>query len=217
MEMDIHCVDHMRLCKWEARCSDRYTEVKKDTNTGYQKREHRLTGRGSQMFSGTPAVVHIHRKYLRTQNNTNQKTFFFFQRLKTSQQERKALPHDSTLCFFCFLNPFCLFVCFLFWIFGGWRGVKVQSQFLVPSSLQGRFHDNSIGDDAVCWIQQGTGILWIQGPLLRMDVTESKVTAVSYWRWRSESFYSVRHRAVHFLSNFKHDSFRFPLFCLLLL
>lgn len=106
---------------------------KRDTNTVYQKRAQTDWQRSSDVLMNTCCVVHIHKKYLRTQNIHSIKNFFFFffQRLRTSRQEKKKLYLTIALvCFFIIL----FFFCFLFSIFGGWKSIK--SQFTVLSLKQ---------------------------------------------------------------------------------
>lgn len=55
MEMDVNCVDYMHLsmshCRLWTACSGCYTKVKKEIQILYIKKELKLTGRGSAMFS----------------------------------------------------------------------------------------------------------------------------------------------------------------------
>lgn len=157
-------------------CSGCYIKmIKRDTNTVYQKNAHRLPGSQPVMSLWTVTVVHIHKKYLRTQNIHSIKIFFkdyknLDKRNFTSQQWFQ----------FCFLM-------FFFFPFFQSLGDEYPLRFSLSQwvlSLSSCFRDNSIRDDVGCWLHRWTCtcIPIIQWPLLRRNVTVREIITVIFQR-----------------------------------
>ena len=111
-----------------------YTKVeKREIQILVIKKELELTGRSSAMFPWTPAVVHIHKKYLTHTKYTfdqNRSCPPRTKNISTRVGKKKNFTSRQHFVFFYVYCPFCLFVCFLLWIFGGRRAVMVQSQWV---------------------------------------------------------------------------------------